>query len=60
MATCKDTKPGTREEVTAAVKATTLDDTILGSAVSLDAAGDVVGAKFYLSKITGGKYTLVP
>lgn len=59
-ATCKDGKPGTREEVTAAVKAAKLENTILGGPVALDAAGDVVGAKFYMSKITGGKYALVP
>ena len=59
MATCADGKPGTREAVTAAVKAVKLDNTILGGAVSLDPAGDVVGAKFYVSKVTGGKYTLV-
>ena len=59
MATCADGKPGTREAVTAAVKAAKLDNTILGGAVSLDPAGDVVGAKFYVSKVTGGKYTLV-
>ncbi len=59
-ATCKDGKPGTREEVTAAVKSATLENTILGGPVALDAAGDVVGAKFYMSKVEGGKYTLVP
>jgi branched-chain amino acid transport system substrate-binding protein len=59
-ATCKDGKAGARADVAKAVKSTTLDDTILGGPVSLDAAGDVVGAKFYLSKITAGKYVLVP
>lgn len=59
-ATCKDGKPGTREEVAAAVKAAKLDNTILGGPVALDGAGDVVGAKFYMSKVEGGKYTLVP
>ena len=59
QATCKDGKPGTRAEVTAAVKAAKLDDTILGGAVALDAKGDVVGAKFYMSQVKGGKYTLV-
>ena len=58
--TCKAGAPGTREEVTAAVKAAKLTGTILGSDVALDAKGDVVGAKFYLSKIAGGKYVLVP
>ena len=60
MATCKDGKAGTREEVTAAVKSAKLADTILGAPLSLDAAGDVVGAKFYMSKITDGKYVLAP
>jgi branched-chain amino acid transport system substrate-binding protein len=59
QATCKDGKPGTRADVTTAVKATKLDDTILGGPVALDAKGDVVGAKFYMSQIKGGKYTLV-
>lgn len=57
--TCKDGKPGSRADVTSAVKAVTLDSTILGGPVSLNASGDVVGAKFFLSKITGGKYVLV-
>jgi branched-chain amino acid transport system substrate-binding protein len=59
QATCKDGKPGTRADVTTAVKATKLDDTILGGPVALDAKGDVVGAKFFMSQIKGGKYTLV-
>jgi branched-chain amino acid transport system substrate-binding protein len=60
MSTCKDGKPGARVDVVAAVKGAKLADTILGGPVALDAKGDVVGAKFYLSKVTGGKYTLVP
>ncbi len=59
QATCKDGKPGTRADVTTAVKASKLDDTILGGPVALDPAGDVVGAKFFLFKITGGKHILV-
>ena len=59
MSTCKDGKAGTRADVTTAVKGTKLADTILGGPIALDSAGDVVGAKFYLSKITGGKYILV-
>lgn len=59
QATCKDGKPGARADVTAAIKATKLDNTILGGPVALDANGDVVGAKFYMSQIKGGKYTLV-
>ena len=60
MATCNDGNAGTREEITAAVKSAKLADTILGAPLSLDPAGDVVGAKFYLSKITDGKYVLAP
>ena len=59
QATCKDGKPGARADVTTAIKATKLDNTILGGPVALDANGDVVGAKFYMSQIKGGKYTLV-
>jgi ABC-type branched-subunit amino acid transport system substrate-binding protein len=57
--TCKDGKPGTRADVTAAMKKVKLDNTILGGPVALDDKGDVVGAKFYLSQVKGGKYTLV-
>jgi branched-chain amino acid transport system substrate-binding protein len=60
MSTCKDGKPGSRADVATAVKSTKLDDTILGGPVAFDDKGDVVGAKFYLSKVTGGKYVLVP
>ena len=60
MSTCKDGAAGTREAVAAAVKSAKLTGTILGSDVALDPAGDVVGAKFYMSKIEGGKYVLVP
>ena len=59
MSTCKSGKAGTRAEITAAVKKAKLTKTILGGDVALDAAGDVIGARFYLSKIAGGKYTLV-
>ena len=59
QATCEDGKPGTRADVTAAVKSAKLNDTILGGPISLDPKGDVVGAKFYLSQVKGGKYTLV-
>ena len=58
-ATCKDGKPGARADVTAAMKKVKLDNTILGGPVALDDKGDVVGAKFYLSQVKGGKYTLV-
>ncbi len=58
-ATCKDGKAGARADIVKAVKSTKLDSTILGGPLALDANGDVVGAKFYMSKIAGGKYTLV-
>ena len=58
-ATCKGGKAGTRADIVKAVKAAKLDKTILGGPMALDAKGDVVGAKFYLSKIVGGKYTPV-
>ena len=58
-ATCKDGKPGDRAAVAAAVRSAKIADSILGGPVALDTNGDVVGAKFYLSQIKGGKYTLV-
>lgn len=57
--TCKAGKAGTRAAVAAALKTTKLDSTILGGPASFDANGDIVDAHFYLSKITGGKYTVV-
>jgi branched-chain amino acid transport system substrate-binding protein len=47
----------TRAEVTANVKRTRLPS-ILGGQVRFTAKGDVAGAKFYVFKITNGKYTL--
>jgi branched-chain amino acid transport system substrate-binding protein len=53
---CRD-GAATRAEVTANVKATRLPS-ILGGQVRFTAKGDVAGAKFYMFKITNGKYTL--
>ncbi len=53
---CRD-GAATRAEVTANVKRTRLPS-ILGGQVRFTAKGDVAGAKFYMFKITNGKYTL--
>jgi len=53
---CRD-GAATRAEVTANVKRTNLPS-ILGGQVRFTAKGDVAGAKFYVFKITNGKYTL--
>ena len=55
-AACKDGS-ATRAEVTANVKLTRIPS-ILGGQVRFTAKGDVAGAKFYMFKITNGKYTL--
>ena len=47
----------TRAEVTANVKHTNVPS-ILGGQVRFTSKGDVAGAKFYVFKITSGKYTL--
>jgi branched-chain amino acid transport system substrate-binding protein len=53
---CRD-GAATRAEVTANVKRTNLPS-ILGGQVRFTAKGDVAGAKFYVFKVTNGKYTL--
>lgn len=53
---CRD-GAATRAEVTANVKRTRLPS-ILGGQVRFTSKGDVAGAKFYMFKITNGKYTL--
>ena len=53
---CRD-GAATRAEVTANVKRTRLPS-ILGGQVRFTAKGDVAGAKFYMFKVTNGKYTL--
>ena len=53
---CRDGS-ATRAEVTANVKKTRLPS-ILGGQIRFTTKGDVAGAKFYMFKITNGKYTL--
>ena len=53
---CRDGK-ATRAEVTANVRLTRVPS-ILGGQVRFTKKGDVAGAKFYMFKITNGKYTL--
>ena len=53
---CRDGS-ATRAEVTANVKRTRLPS-ILGGQVRFTAKGDVAGARFFMFKITNGKYTL--
>ena len=53
---CRD-GAATRAEVAANVKRTRLPS-ILGGQVRFTSKGDVAGAKFYMFKITNGKYTL--
>ena len=53
---CRDGS-ATRGEVTANVKRTRLPS-ILGGQVRFTKNGDVAGAKFYVFKVTNGKYTL--
>jgi branched-chain amino acid transport system substrate-binding protein len=53
---CRDGN-ATRAEVTANVKRTRMPS-ILGGSVRFTKSGDVAGAKFYVFKITNGKYTL--
>jgi ABC-type branched-subunit amino acid transport system substrate-binding protein len=53
---CRD-GAATRAEVTANVKKTRLPS-ILGGQIRFTSKGDVAGAKFYIFKVTNGKYTL--
>ena len=53
---CQD-GTATRAEVAANVKRTRLPS-ILGGQVRFTSKGDVAGAKFYVFKITNGRYTL--
>jgi len=57
-AACLDGKV-TRAEVRAQVRKVTINPSILGGRFAFTANGDVVGAKFYVFKISGGKYGLV-
>ncbi len=56
---CKSGTP-TRSSVLAAVKATNQPTSILGQPIKFDSHGDLVGGKFFLFKINGGKYQLIP
>ncbi len=49
----------TRKSVLAQVKKTNLAKTILGRPIQFDPNGDVVGATFYIYRISGGSYKLV-
>ncbi len=49
----------TRKSVLAQVKKTNLANTILGRRIRFDPNGDVIGATFYIYRISGGSYKLV-
>lgn len=53
---CRDGK-ATRNEVTQLVKKTNVPS-ILGGSIRFTKKGDVAGGKFYMFKVTNGKYTL--
>jgi ABC-type branched-subunit amino acid transport system substrate-binding protein len=53
---CRDAAV-TRAEVVANVKRTRIPS-ILGGQIRFTSKGDIAGAKFYMFKITNGKYTL--
>ncbi len=57
---CKSGQTPTRSNVLAAIKATNEPTSILGQPIKFDAHGDLVGAKWFLFKISPqGKYVLV-
>ncbi|MEA2386982.1 MAG: branched-chain amino acid transport system substrate-binding protein [Thermoleophilaceae bacterium] len=56
---CKDGKIS-RDELRLAVAKVKLGSTILGGPMAFTANGDVAGAKFFVFKIVGGKYTAAP
>jgi branched-chain amino acid transport system substrate-binding protein len=58
-AACKDGKIS-RDEIRLAVAKVKLPSTILGGSMAFTANGDVAGAKFFVFKIVGGKYTAAP
>jgi branched-chain amino acid transport system substrate-binding protein len=47
-----------RKSVVDKLKTTNISNSILGSDLKFNSSGDVEGAKFYIFKIQGGKYTL--
>jgi len=56
---CKNGDTPTRDNVRAEVNKVSLDDTLLGTPISLDKNGDVADAKFHIFKIENGKYVTV-
>ena len=56
---CSNGDTPTRANVRQEVLQVSLDNTLLGTPISLDANGDVSGAKFHIFKITNGKYVTV-
>ena len=57
-AACLDGKV-TRAEVRSQVGKVTINPSILGGRFSFSPKGDVIGARFYIFQIKGGKYTLI-
>jgi hypothetical protein len=55
---CKDGKI-TRTELRQAVAKVTIASTLLGGKMAFTPNGDVAGAKFFVFKIDGGKYSTV-
>ena len=56
---CKKGDKPTRQSVRTEVMKVSLDQTLLGTPISLTANGDVSGAKFHIFKIENGKYVTV-
>jgi branched-chain amino acid transport system substrate-binding protein len=50
----------TRAEILKFERQTLIRDSLLGNDISFDANGDVRGAAFYIFRIEGGRYVLVP
>jgi branched-chain amino acid transport system substrate-binding protein len=57
---CQAGQTPSRANVLAAIKNTNEPTSILGQPISFDANGDLVNGKFFLFKITSGKYQLIP
>jgi branched-chain amino acid transport system substrate-binding protein len=57
---CQAGQTPSRANVLAAIKNTNESSSILGQPISFDAHGDLVNGKFFLFKITSGKYQLIP
>jgi branched-chain amino acid transport system substrate-binding protein len=56
---CKAGQTPSRANVLAAIKTTNDSSSILGHPIAFDSHGDVISAKFFLFKISGGKYSLI-